>query len=76
MLKILGAFFFGLAAMCGVGYLIIRKQEDQSLRNQVDSAVTKLNERMKVAGGKVLSFFHEIPIADDVIVLEGSDQVA
>jgi hypothetical protein len=47
MIKALGAFFFGLAAVCGVVYLIIRKQEDQTMRKQIDTAVENLGKSLK-----------------------------
>lgn len=57
MLKALGAIAFGLLAMCGVGYLIIKKQEDQAMKNQVDQAISNFGTNMKRMGTRVSDFF-------------------
>jgi hypothetical protein len=58
MFKALGAFVFGLLAVLSVGYLVIRKQEDQSTRNTIDTFV----------GGKVSSIRAKAHKAKEIFV--------
>lgn len=62
MLKALGACFFGLLAVCGVGYLIIKQQEDQTLRNQVNTAVSNFGKSIKAGAIHVKDFFAGDPV--------------
>lgn len=39
MFKALGAIAFGLLSVCGVTYLILKKQEDKAIANQIDCHV-------------------------------------
>lgn len=66
MLKALGAFVFGLAAVFGVGYLVISKKQDKTMRNQVDCWVFNLGTSLQNQAGKIGSLIksalHKEPI--------------
>jgi uncharacterized membrane-anchored protein YhcB (DUF1043 family) len=57
MLKALGAFAFGLVALAGVGYLIVRHSEDQEMNKTVDTWLANFKERMQKGAGSIKSFF-------------------
>jgi hypothetical protein len=65
MFKVLGATIFGLLAVLGVGYLIIQKQEDKELKNQVDSALANFGKTVKRGADNVVEFFKGDPAPAD-----------
>src|ERR1035441_4586755 len=71
MIKVLGATVFGLLAVLGVGYFIIQKQEDQELKNQVDSALTNFGKTVKRTTGNVIEFFKGDPAPTPATPAEG-----
>jgi hypothetical protein len=71
MIKVLGATIFGLLAVLGVGYFIIQKQEDQELKNQVDSALINFGKTVKRTAGNVIEFFKGDPAPTPATPAEG-----
>jgi hypothetical protein len=72
MIKVLGATLFGLLAVVGVGYYVIQKQEDQELKNQVDSALNNFGKAMKHGADNVIEFFKGDPTPEPATNTEGA----
>ena len=72
MIKVLGATVFGLLAVLGVGYFIIQKQEDQDLKNQVDSALSNFIKTVKRGADNVVEFFKGDPASEPATQTEGA----
>jgi hypothetical protein len=47
MFKIFGAITFGLLAVCGVSYLVLKQQEDKTMAHQIDCWAFNLKTSMK-----------------------------
>lgn len=70
MLKALGAFVFGLAAVLGVGYLVISKQDDKTLRNQVDCWFFNLGSSLKNWAFTAKGFWQSATTKEPISVTE------
>lgn len=72
MLKALGAIVFGVVAVCGLGYVVVRKSQNAEMNTLVDQGVNNITTSLKQKAATFGAFIRSAMQDKQPIVLEES----